>query len=509
MEYKKALPIRIKKKLEKLEYTTESDLFDKLDDNEASLKQTFANCTDLIVRKINIFDSIPCMLVYLQVLVDSIYLDEGLLKPLMQNERVKYENASQLIERMEHELVSIAQTKIINNMKEIVMHIVKGDVVLLVESSKQAIATSVKAQLHRALKEPDTEALIRGPRLGFIEDININMALIRQRIRTPQLKMEQVMLGTFTNTEVVITYIENIAPQKVISEVKERILQINMDSVLESGYVEEMIRDAPYSPFPVIQMTERPDSVSASLLEGKVAILINGTPMALIVPVTFWHGFQTVEDYYMNYIFATVIRWLRYLFGLLSLTLPSLFIAVTTFHQEMIPINLTLSLAAARETVPFPTLVETLIMEITFEALREAGIRLPRAVGQTISIVGALVLGQAAVQAGLVSAPIIIIVSLTGIASFLIPNNNMSQAIRILRFPLMILAGTFGLYGVSAALIAVLIHLVNLRSFGVYYMTPLAPLNLSGLWDVLGRAPWWILHKRQHRVRSKQEMENK
>lgn len=509
MKRKKRLPKRIGKKLDELSYLNEEDLFGKLDDDEAALKRIFSNCTDLTVRKFNAFNSIPCMLVYLEVLVDGKQLDEGLLSPLMKHDTVDFDFPSRHVERLNDKLVPIAQTKVVGSLNQVVQHIVKGEVVLFVETSKQAISVGVKDQLHRQLEEPSTEAVIRGPRLGFIESLHINMALIRHRIRTPRLKMEKISIGTLSHTDVVITYIENRAPQEVIEEVKKRILGIDMDSVLESGYIEEMIADNPYSPFPVIQTTQRPDAVLASMIEGKVAILIDGSPVALIAPATFWHGFQTVEDYYMNFIFATTLRWLRYLFAFLAMALPSIYVAVTTYHQEMIPTSLALSLAAAREVVPFPVMVETLIMEITFEALREAGVRLPRPVGQTISIVGALVIGQAAVQAGIISAPIIIVVSLTGIASFLIPHPNMSQAISILRFPMVISAGTFGLYGVGAAMIAILIHTVNLRSFGVPYLTPLAPVNPTGLWDVLARAPWGVMHKRQQHNRQKLELEKK
>ncbi|MCZ8512788.1 spore germination protein [Paenibacillus filicis] len=467
----------------------------------------FSNCSDLIVRRVHLFGSIPCMLVFFRELVDSKQLDEELLKTLLINKTIESNVTTRIIEQMKSELLPIARTKIVSNKKETVKQIIRGEVVLFVESSNHALSISMKEQLHRELQEPNMESVIRGPKVGFIEDIDINMALIRQQIRTPRLKMEQLLIGEISQTVVVVAYLENVAAPEVIMEVRNRLSRIDMDTVLESGYIEEMIRDAPYSPFPVIQMTERPDSVSASLLEGKVAILVDGTPMVLVAPITFWHAFQTVEDYYANFIVSTFLRWLRYLFTVIALTLPSLFIAVNTYHPELIPTSLVLSLAAAREPVPFPALVEIVMMEIAFEAIREAGIRLPKQIGQTISIVGVLVIGQAAVQAGIVSAPIVIVVSLTGIASFLVPSNNMSQAIRILRFPLMLSAGVFGLYGIGVAMIALLIHLVNLRSFGVYYMSPLAPFQPSGILDVFVRAPWWVIHKRQNRVRPNRELE--
>ncbi|MBD0381049.1 spore germination protein [Paenibacillus sedimenti] len=509
MKNRKSHLDHIEYKLEELEYAIDAELFDNLDDNELVIKEIFSNCTDLVIRKFQAFDSIPCMAVFLEVLIDAKAWDDGLLESLMKQEPVVIDYPAQLFDVFTYNLSSVVQPEKLEGLNEIAQSIVMGNVVIFIESYNQAISFKIKDNLHRQLEEPSTEAVIRGPRLGFIEKLEINMSLIRHQIRTPLLKMERMSIGRISQTDVTVTYIKNMAPQNVIDEIKKRLSAIDMDSVLESGYIEEMISDHTYSPFPTMQPTQRPDLVAASLVEGKVAILVDGTPIALIAPVTFWYGFQTVEDYYMNFIFATMLRWLRYLFAFLAWAMPSLYVAVTTFHQEMIPTSLALSLAAAREVVPFPGMVETLIMEITFEALREAGVRLPRPVGQTISIVGALVIGQAAVQAGIISAPIIIVVSLTGIASFLIPHPGMSQAISILRFPMVIAAGMFGLYGVGAAMIATLIHVNNLSSFGVPYLKPLAPFEKSGIVDVLVRAPWKVMRKRQQYIQQKLELEKK
>lgn len=505
MKPKNGVSDPIQKKLKDLGPAIESKISDKLDDNESAIKQLFVNCSDLIVRRLHIFGSTPAMVVYLEVLIDKQLWDTGFLEPLMLQDPVPIDSPHQLSEQLNYKLASTVQPQIALNINEVVQLLLRGEVVLFVEASTEAFSFKVRDKLHRQLEEPSTEAGIRGPRYGFIEKLEINLTLLRQRIRTPRLKIEKLCVGGLSQTDVAIVYIEDIAHQSVVDEVKQRISNIDMGSVLESGYIEELISDQPYSPFPTIQATQRPDLVSASLVEGKVAVLIDGSPVVLILPISFWFGFQSAEDYYMKFIYATMLRWLRYLFAFLAMALPSIFIAITTFHQEMIPTSLTLSLAAAREVVPFPAVVEALIMEITFEALREAGIRLPRPVGQTISIVGALVIGQAAVQAGIISAPKIIVVSVTGIASFLIPNPSMSQAISIFRFPLMLFAASFGLYGVVVGLIAVLIHLVNLRSFGVPYMTPLAPFNLTGLSDVLFRAPWRMMLRRHQQTKKRLE----
>ena len=294
----------------------------------------------------------------------------------------------------------------------------------------------------------------------------------------------------------VITYIEGIAPDSVLDEVRQRVKRIQIDGVLESAFIEEFIEDQPFSPFPQIQNTERPDAVCASLLEGKVAILVDNTPFVLIVPMTFWTGLQAAEDYYERSIYTTFVRWIRLILINISLFLPSLYVAITTFHPKLIPTNLLISIAAAREGIPFPAVIEALMMEFLFEGLREAGVRLPKPVGSAVSIVGALVIGQAAVQAGIISAPLVIVVATTGIASFAFPRYNLGTAYRMLRFPMLLLAGMLGLYGVAISTLAILIHLTNIRSFGIPYLSPVAPQTPRDLKDVFLRTPRWNMTHR-------------
>lgn len=250
-----------------------------------------------------------------------------------------------------------------------------------------------------------------------------------------------------------------------------------------------------------MEYTERPDTVTAQLLEGRFAIFVDGTPFALIGPVTMWQMMQASEDYYERFFISNMVRWIRFLFLIMALFLPALYVAVTTYHHDMLPTTLILSIAAARESIPFPALVEALMMEISFEALREAGIRLPKTVGQAVSILGALVIGQAAVQAGIVSAPIVIVVSLTGIASFTIPRFNFAITVRLLRFPIMLMAGMFGLFGIIIATTLVATHLTKLTSFGVPYMSGYSPYNHTDQKDIIVRAPWWKMIKRPSWIR--------
>ncbi|MED4797818.1 spore germination protein, partial [Priestia megaterium] len=266
-----------------------------------------------------------------------------------------------------------------------------------------------------------SQTVVRGPRDSFTETLRTNTALIRRRIKSPKLWIESQQIGEFTKTDIALVYIDGIADEQVIQEVKERLSKIDIDGILESGYIEELIQDEDYTPFPTMHNTERPDSVAAGLLEGRIAILVDGTPFVLMVPALFIQFFQAAEDYYQRADISTLIRLMRYMAFFLALLTPSAYIALTTFHQEMLPFALLISIAAQREGVPFPAIIEAFIMEITFEILREAGVRLPRAVGSAISIVGALVLGEAAVQAGLVSPAMVIVVSITAISNFVSP----------------------------------------------------------------------------------------
>lgn len=300
----------------------------------------------------------------------------------------------------------------------------------------------------------------------------------------------------YTKTCIIVTYIEGLVEPSLVTEVNSRLSRIEIDGILESGYIEELIEDQPSSPFPQILSTERPDVVCGNLLEGRIAILVDGTPFVLIAPTTLFSLLQSSEDYYQRSLASTAIRWLRYFFTAMSFVLPSLYVALITYHHEMVPTSLLISMASSREAVPFPALVEAMIMEVTFEALREAGVRLPKQVGAAVSIVGALVIGQAAVQAGLVSAPMVIVVAITGIASFMIPHYIAGISIRLLRFPMMLLAGTLGLLGIMLGVIMAVVHLCSLRSLGVPYLSPVGPLRVQELKDTLVRAPWWMMDTR-------------
>ncbi|MGH1070676.1 spore germination protein [Bacillus cereus] len=388
------------------------------------------------------------------------------------------------------------------NFDELYDALLSGNTILLINKFKQGLIAGTSGGEKRGVQESTSQAVIRGPKDGFTENIRVNTALIRKRIKSPNLWLENLTIGIETQTNVSIMYINGIVNNSLVKEVKTRLKKIQIDGILESGQIEELIQDKTYTPFPTIYNTERPDVIAAGLLEGRIAVLIYGTPFILLVPALFVQFLQSPEDYYQRTDFG-LIRILRYMSLFIALVAPSFFIAITSFHQEMIPPPLLMSLAAQREGVPFPAFIEALIMEIAFEVLREAGIRMPRAIGQTVSIVGALVIGQAAVEAGLVSAAMVIVVSITAICNFTIPSFNMGIAIRISRFGFILLAGSFGMFGIIVGIFFLVLHLCSLQSFGIPYMTPLAPFSIKEQQDTLIRLPIWKILTRPRFLNSK------
>lgn len=374
--------------------------------------------------------------------------------------------------------------------------LLSGNTVFLIDGCSKFFSIFTSSDEGRSSEEPTSQTIIRGPKDGFTEKLDSNITHIRRRIKSTALRMEYLKLGSVTKTTISLMYIDKIAKNDIVQEVKTRLTQIKIDGVLETGYIEELIKDDRYSIFPTFLSSEKPDSVVAALLEGKVAILVDGTPYVLTVPALMVEFFQSSEDYYHHFIISSSMRFLRFVALFLTLLVPATFIAITTFHQEMIPTPLLVSIAAQREGVPFPALFEALIMEFTFEILREAGVRMPRAIGPAISIVGALVLGQAAVAAGIISAAMVIVVSITAISSFAIPNYEMSNAIRLIRFALMLLAGVLGLYGIFLGLIILTFHLCKIKSIGVPYLTPIAPKIKYGNRDTFFRFPLWKMKYR-------------
>lgn len=472
---------------------------------EQALRQALSPANDIIFHRFRFFTGQNALLVYVDGLSNTELVDDNILQPLITaNVSANFSVAAQVATQSNFvnlDLVAQTYTRVadvhkVHLFSEALTAILQGDLVLYTEGEPAALVLSLRLRADRTIEEPGTEAVIRGPKDGFNENIRTSTSLLRRRLRTPDLKIEGFTLGTYSKTPVALVYLNGVVNPSLVSEVRQRLQRTEVDGILESGYIEELIEDNPFSPFPQIQNTERPDVAVSVLLEGRVVILTEGTPFALMAPINLWGALSSAEDYYERYMITNFLRWLRFLFLFLALLLPSLYVAIITFHQELMPTQLLYTVAAAQEVTPFPAVVEVVLMEVTFEALREAGLRLPKAIGSTISIVGALVIGEAAVQAGIVSAPIVVIVALTGIASFTIPRYNFAISIRMLRFPLIILAGTLGIFGIFVGILAIIIHLADLRSFGEPYLSPVTPLDRAAWNGTFVRSPHWLILQR-------------
>ncbi|WP_407669662.1 spore germination protein [Paenibacillus kobensis] len=466
----------------------------ELEHSSEQLRQLYAGCSDVVFRPFLIGGQTNAFLLYIDGLSDAEAIEKSIIAPLMQVQMQP--SAAEGLPKLVSQTITVSSTKPVTTFAQVMEAVANGMPVLLRDQEAGGVAFGLPQWEKRTIEEPGAESGIRGPREGFTETLRVNTSMLRRIIKSPLLKLEMMTIGEYTQTNVAIAYIKGLADETLIEETRARLSRIRIDGILESGNIEELIEDSPWSPFPQMMNTERPDVVAAALLEGRAAILIEGTPFVLVAPITFFSLLQTPEDYYQRFMVSTFIRWLRYMFLLMSLLLPSLYVAVLTYHQEMVPGSLLVSMATAREPVPFPALIEALIMEITFEALREAGIRLPKQVGAAVSIVGALVIGQAAVQAGLVSAPMVIVVAITGIASFMMPRYIAGIAVRLMRFPLIMLAGTFGLLGIMLGIIAIVLHMCSIRSLGVPYLSTLATFKGRELKDVLIRGPLWMMDER-------------
>jgi spore germination protein len=476
-------------------------LYPRLEENLTAIKQTLGNPQDLIVRTFSIDNtSLTCAVVCFDGLVDSDLINDKVVKHIQLTLPASGKKlpppGEEMLTFLLREVLSTIEVKLESTFEAMYDRVLAGDTALFVDGTAQTIVIDSRGWQTRTIDEPVSEGLVRGPREGFTENIRDNTMLVRRRVRDVQLRFDTMNVGRRSKTDLIIAYMQDIANPALVQEVKRRLATIDVDEVEESGFIEQWIEDDFLSPFPQCQVTERPDKVASSLFQGRVAILLDGTPMGLIVPVTFSMLLHSPEDFYERWIVGTLARLLRYVAAFLAVFSPALYVALVTYHPGLIPSDLAFSIAATREGVPFPAFVEALLMVATMELLQEAGLRLPKPIGQTVGIVGGLVIGESAVSAGLVSPVMVIVVALTAIASFAIPAYNLALTFRMIRFVVMFAAAIFGLYGVVLMFVAIFIHLANLTSLGVPYLTPFAPQLLNDWKDLLLRAPVTFMRKR-------------
>ncbi|MEC9489026.1 MAG: spore germination protein [Halanaerobium sp.] len=485
---------------ERVQFVKDKKINLELKKNIDLINTLFGNSYDLGMRRITVgAKKVEAAIFFMSGMSDPRSVEEileALELNLLEETNTAHLKGEKLLQTILTRALNNKQTSTSEDLTTLLKSVIMGSTMVLLDGVGKAVLCDTRGMKTRGIQEPETEIVIRGPRDGFIENIQTNTSLLRHRIHIPDLWLQKYEIGSLSKTDVVLAYIKGLASEELIEEVKSRLEKIDIDMVLESGYIEEYILDETYTLFPLIKRTERPDIVVSCLVEGKVAILIDGTPFALILPTTFSMLMQAPDDYYEKYPIGSFIRILRYVAYMMALLLPGLYVAVINYHFELLPVDLLMRIAATREGVPFPVIVEALILEVLFEVLREAGIRLPKAIGSTISIVGALILGEAAINAGLTSPPMVIIVALTAIASFTVPDYPLGIAARILRFVFLFLGATLGLFGIQFGILLLLIHLCSLRSFGQPYFQPFGPFILADMKDSLVRRSWFQMINR-------------
>lgn len=468
----------------------------QLSDNIAHMEELFHVCDDIKKKEINLGKNmdVSCYLTFIEVSVDmgTSALSE-LLKYLKGLER------EEIYEALEQNALGVSDATYFKTIEEAGDGLLAGESILFVDGFDKAIKIPDDGYPNMGVKQVDSEKVIRGSNEGFCESVKQNAALIRKRVRSPKVKVKQIKAGVRSKTNVYLVYMEDLVYPHLLKDIEERMDGFEIDGVLDSGVIEQLTEEKWYSPFPQFQTTQRPDRAAMSILEGRVILMSDNSPVALILPTDYNSFIRTSDDYYNRWEIASFGRILRYLASFFSMVLPGLYLAVTNFHTQILPTTLLLSFSDARQGVPFPAVIEVLIMEISFELLREAGVRLPGAMGNTIGIVGGLIIGQAAVEANLVSPIVVIVISFTALCSFAIPNEEFATSFRILKFFFIVLCAWLGFFGMLLGLLTVLIHLSQLKSFGIPYLMPFVGADLNGYEDerdFLWRLPSRKLTKR-------------
>ncbi|MGG1675004.1 spore germination protein [Neobacillus sp. NRS-1170] len=452
-----------------------------VDQNIQKIKERFSHTFDLRTRTL-IFNHRRICIVYLDTIADKGIINERIIKPICE-----LKEGDLLID------LPISNIELTNDFKKVEEGLSNGNTVLFVENMRESYIVETDSFQTRSLTEPMSEKIVYGSHDGCVESILTNINTIRKRIRSSDLKTEIFPIGETISTNIVVIYMENLASAELVRTVKKRIRSIKIGNGLTSGKLEEFIEDSSISIFPQILKTERPDRITANLMEGRVAVMVEGDATTLIMPVTFFSYYQSPDDFDVRTIISSFLRIIRLVGFFMSVTLPALYIAIVSFNYEIIPIDLVTAVKGSVDYVPFPPIVEAFIMQLILELLREAAIRLPSSISQTIGVVGGLVIGTAIVQANIVSNIMVVIIALTAISSFVNPIHEMSFSMRILGFPMMIAASTLGIVGITLSWTFVLMHLIKLRSFGVPYFAPVAPIRFSDWKDTLIRKPIWMM----------------
>ncbi len=470
-----------------------------LEENIRQFETLFSDCADIKKRRIKVGQKLgkECYIAYIEVAISNTDWKDSAVGKLLQTLRSLPEDG--LVHYVEQNVEDISDSQPFRTIEDAAQGMLTGDALFFLEGYASALKIPDKGYPGRGVYETESEKVIRGSNEGFSESVKLNTALIRKRLRSPHVKVRESFAGKRTHTNVDLVYMKDLIYPGMLEEVEKRLGEFEIDGALDSGIIEQLTEKRKYSPFPQFQTTQRPDRAAMAILEGRIVLLSDNSPVALILPATYNTFIQTSDDYYSRWEIASFTRALRYLASFLAMVFPGLYLAMTNFHTQILPTDLLLSLAAARQGVPFPAVVEIILMELAFELLREAGVRLPGANGNTIGIVGGLIIGQAAVDANIVSPIVVIVVALTALCSFAVPNEEFATAFRILKFLFIFLCGYLGFFGFLVGILGILIHLSQLESFGIPYLAPFVGADLNGYRDerdTFFRLPLDFLKKR-------------
>lgn len=454
----------------------------------STFKDIFKNDATVRVKYISARKNVPfdAALIYIDGMVDSTQLNEAVIEPLMEMEVENYyDNLSEYVEK---QLIFARDVKVKTEISQILEGILYGEALLLINTSKKALMIDVKGWRTRGISEPENERITEGPREGFEEAALLNLAMLRRKLQTPDLCIELNRVGGRTNTAVFVCYLGTLVNPKTLQKIKKALQKIDIDGILDVNYITEQISPHPFSLFKTSGKTERPDVVAARLLEGRIAIIVDGTPMVMTVPYLFCENFQSDEDYYQSFWVGSFGRIMRYFCFAISVFVPALFVAITTLHPEFLPTTFLITVLEQRTAVPFSIVAETLGMILIFEILKETGVRMPQNIGPALSIVGGLVVGQAAVEAKIISAPTLIVVALSGIAGLMLP--RLRAAVFYFRITFVILAALWGLYGLFGGVILMVMHIISIKSYETDYTLTLNQISMQSFKDTFWRAPF-------------------
>lgn len=463
----------------------------ELEEDTKMFKSIFKDDDTVVFRNfINEDNTIHACIIFMSPMVEKESINENLILPIMKSNKSKNTRDIKTIDFVMNKIIDINNAKEIASVEKAIKGLIDGKSLILFDGSYEGLLIDIKKVQTRGISEPESDTVIRGPREGFIESLETNISLIKRKINSLDLKFKYSEIGDTIKTKICICYMDNLVSHQILYELNRRLRNIKIDGVLESSYIEEYIKDHPFSIFRTVGHTERPDVVAGKLLEGRIAIICDGTPFVLTVPFLFIENFQSNEDYYENFIYGSLNRIIRIIGFFLATSTPAIYVALITFHQEIIPTKLFLSIAVDREQIPLPTILEAISMLFVFEVLRETASRLPKSIGPTVSIIGSLVLGDAAARANIVSPTMIIIVAITGITTFLIPKMNIT--IIVIRGILLVFSAILGIYGYMFGIIGLSLYIVYIKSFGVNYMTKMTSTGNDYLCDTVIRCPWWF-----------------